>query len=261
MTGVMLAVPPADFVLHNSLFLIAHFHNVIIGGVVFGVFAAINYWFPKAFGYRLDPFWGKASFWFWLVGFWVTFTPLYLLGFMGVTRRMNHFDDPSLQPYMIVSSIGAGLIALGIGCFLVQLAVSYVRREQLRDVTGDPWDARTLEWSTSSPPPDYNFAFTPIVHDNDAWTDMKRRGATRPLAGFRPIHMPKNTPAGFIIAALATGMGFALIWHMWLPAGLGFVAVIAAAIFHTFNYDRDFNIPADVVARTEGARTQALAAA
>ena len=134
MTGVMLAVPPADFVLHNSLFLIAHFHNVIIGGVVFGVFAAINYWFPKAFGYKLDAFWGKASFWFWLVGFWVTFTPLYLLGFMGITRRMNHFDDPSLQPYMIVASLGAGLIALGIACFLIQLAVSYVRREQLRDV-------------------------------------------------------------------------------------------------------------------------------
>ncbi len=261
MTGVMLAVPPADFVLHNSLFLIAHFHNVIIGGVVFGVFAAINYWFPKAFGYRLDPFWGKASFWFWLVGFWVTFAPLYLLGFMGVTRRMNHFDDPSLQPFMIVSSLGACLIALGIACFLVQLAVSFMRREQLRDVTGDPWNARTLEWSTSSPPPEYNFAFTPIVHDNDAWTDMKRRGAQRPVAGFRPIHMPKNTAAGFTLAVLATGMGFGLIWHMWLLAGAGFVAMIAAAIYHTFNYDRDFNIPAEEVARTEAARAQALAAA
>ena len=261
MTGVLLAVPPADFVLHNSLFLIAHFHNVIIGGVVFGMFAGINYWFPKAFGYKLDKFWGTVSFWCWLVGFWVTFAPLYLAGFMGVTRRMNHFDDPSLQPLMIVSAIGAGIIALGIAALLLQLAVSYVRREQLRDVTGDPWDARTLEWSTSSPPPEYNFAFTPVVHDTDAWSDMKRRGAMRPVTGFRPIHMPKNTAAGFVIAACATGLGFALIWHMWLLVAVAFVATVGAAIYHTFNYHRDFHIPADVVQRTEDARTRLLAAA
>src|SRR5678816_1100515 len=193
MTGVLLAIPAADFVLHNSLFLIAHFHNVIIGGVVFGIFAGINYWFPKAFGYKLDEFWGKVSFWFWMVGFWVAFTPLYVLGLMGVTRRMSHFDDPSLQIWFQVAAVGAGLIAIGIGAFLMQLAVSYVRRDQLRDHSGDVWNARTLEWSTASPPPDYNFAFTPIVHDQDAWHDMKRRGAQRPTAGFKPIHMPKNT--------------------------------------------------------------------
>jgi cytochrome o ubiquinol oxidase subunit I len=261
MTGVLLAVPPADFVLHNSLFLIAHFHNVIIGGVVFGMFAGINYWFPKAFGYKLDDFWGRMSFWFWLVGFWVAFAPLYVLGFMGVTRRMNHFDDPSLQVWFIVAAIGALLIAVGIASFIIQLFVSFLRREQLRDVTGDPWGARTLEWSTSSPPPEYNFAFTPIVYDNDAWYDMKQRGAQRPTTGFRPIHMPKNTAAGFIIAMLASAWGFAMVWHMWLPAGLAFVAMLAAAIYHTFNYDRDFNIPADEVARVEAARTQALAAA
>jgi cytochrome o ubiquinol oxidase subunit I len=261
MTGVMLAVPAADFVLHNSLFLIAHFHNVIIGGVVFGMFAGINYWFPKAFGYRLDPFWGRMSFWFWLVGFWVAFGPLYVLGFMGVTRRMNHFDDPSLQIWFQIAAVGAVLIAIGIACFIAQLVMSYARREQLRDLTGDPWGGRTLEWSTSSPPPEYNFAFTPIVHDNDAWYDMKQRGAQRPVSGFRPIHMPKNTAAGFTIALLATAWGFALVWHMWLFAGVFFVGMLGAAIFHTFNYDRDFNIPADDVARTEAARTQALAAA
>jgi cytochrome o ubiquinol oxidase subunit 1 len=261
MTGVMLAVPAADFVLHNSLFLIAHFHNVIIGAVVFGVFAGINYWFPKAFGYRLDEFWGKASFWFWLVGFWVAFTPLYVLGLMGITRRMNHFDDPSLQIWFQIAAVGAGLIALGIACFLIQLVVSYLRREQLRDVTGDIWGARTLEWATSSPPPDYNFAFTPVVHDNDAWHDMKQRGAQRPTTGFKPIHMPKNTAAGFIIAMLATAWGFSLIWHMWIPAGVAFVAMIVAAIVHTFNYDRDFHIGADDVRRTEDERTLALSAA
>jgi cytochrome o ubiquinol oxidase subunit 1 len=261
MTGVLLAVPPADFVLHNSLFLIAHFHNVIIGGVVFGIFAGINYWFPKAFGIKLDPFWGKVSFWFWLVGFWVAFAPLYVLGLMGVTRRLSHFEDPSLQIWFQIAAVGAGLVALGIAAFVMQLVVTWRRRAALRDVTGDPWDGRTLEWSTASPPPDYNFAFTPIVHDNDAWHDMKRRGHERPTHGFKPIHMPRNTAAGVVLAALSTLCGFALVWHMWLVVGLSFAALVAAAIAHTFNYRRDFHIPADTVARSEHARTLSLAAA
>ena len=258
MTGVMLAVPPADFVLHNSLFLIAHFHNVIIGGVVFGVFAGIAYWFPKAFGFKLDKFWGLLSFWFWVIGFYVAFMPLYVLGLMGVTRRLSRFEDPSLQIWFVVAAMGAVLIALGILCFIIQIAVSIVRREQLRDVTGDPWDGRTLEWSTSSPPPAYNFAFTPIVHDLDAWADMKKRGYRRPLGGFRPIHMPRNTGAGVIIAGLATICGFALIWYIWWLAALTFVGVVATAIAHSFNYDRDFHIPADDVVREEEARSRQL---
>jgi cytochrome o ubiquinol oxidase subunit 1 len=260
MTGVMLAIPPADFLLHNSLFLVAHFHNVIIGGVIFGLFAGINYWFPKAFGYKLDPFWGKCSFWFWLVGFWLAFMPLYVLGFMGVTRRMNHFEDPSLQIWFQIAAFGAVLIALGIGAFLIQLWVSYKRREELRDVTGDPWHGRTLEWSTSSPPPAYNFAFTPIIHEADAWWDMKERNQTRRLEGYLPIHMPKNTSAGIYLAAFAFVVGFAMIWHMFLIAGLAFLGLLVTAIGHTFNYKRDFNIPADEVARTEAARTEELAA-
>ena len=258
MTGVMLAVPPADFVLHNSLFLIAHFHNVIIGGVVFGVFAGIAYWFPKAFGFKLDRFWGLLSFWFWVIGFYVAFMPLYVLGLMGVTRRLSRFEDPSLQIWFVIAAIGAVLIALGILCFIIQIAVSIVRREQLRDTTGDPWDGRTLEWSTSSPPPAYNFAFTPIVHDLDAWADMKKRGYRRPLGGFKPIHMPRNTGAGVIIAALATVGGFALIWYMWWLAALSFVGVIATVVIHSFNYDRDFHIPAEAVLREEDSRSQLL---
>ena len=260
MTGVLLAVPPADFVLHNSLFLIAHFHNVIIGGVLFGLLAGISYWFPKAFGYKLDPFWGKCSFWFWQIGFFVAFMPLYVLGLMGVTRRMSHFDDPSLQIWFQIAALGALLIAAGIGSFLIQLVVSFLKREQLRDVTGDPWNGRTLEWSTSSPPPQYNFAFTPVVHDHDAWHDMKTRGHQRPVGGFREIHMPKNTGAGVILAGLSTLFGFALIWHMWLVAGVAFAVTVIAAIVHTFNYKRDYYIPADEVTRTEDARTQVLAA-
>ncbi len=258
MTGVLLAVPSADFVLHNSLFLIAHFHNVIIGGVLFGVFAAINYWYPKAFGYKLDVFWGKCSFWFWVVGFYMAFMPLYVLGLMGVTRRLSHFDDPSLQIWFQIAAFGAVLIALGIGAMIVQFIVSYVRREALRDTTGDPWDGRTLEWSTSSPPPAYNFAFTPRVHDLDAWSDMKRHGYVRPLEGFAAIHMPSNTAAGFIIAGLSAVCGFALIWHMWLVAGAGFIAMLAAIVVHTFNYHRDHFIPAEQVVRTEGVRTRLM---
>ena len=261
MTGVLLAVPPADFVLHNSLFLIAHFHNVIIGGVVFGLFAGINYWFPKAFGYKLDAFWGKCSFWFWLVGFWVAFTPLYVLGLMGVTRRVSHFEDPSLQIWFVIAAFGAFLILLGIASFIIQLYVSFRNREALRDHTGDPWGGRTLEWSTASPPPAYNFAFTPRIHDNDAWSDMKKRGYERPLKGFIDIHMPKNTAAGLVLSALSGVFGFAMIWHMWLLGGVAFAAIVIAAIVHTFNYKRDYHIHADEVIRTEDARTRQLAAA
>ncbi|CAO4181099.1 cytochrome o ubiquinol oxidase subunit I [Methylorubrum extorquens] len=260
MTGVLLAVPPADFVLHNSLFLIAHFHNVIIGGVLFGMFAGVNYWFPKAFGFRLDEFWGKVSFWFWTIGFYVAFMPLYVLGLMGVTRRAQHFDDPSLQIWFVIAAIGAGLIALGIGAMIVQFAVSIKNREALRDVTGDPWEGRTLEWATSSPPPDYNFAFTPVVHSLDAWWDMKARGFQRPLSGYKPIHMPKNTATGVILGVVSIVFSFAMIWYIWWLAALTFVAMLAITIAHTFNYNRDFYIPAEMVRRTEQQRTEALAA-
>merc|ERR1711965_39990 len=215
MTGVLLAVPPADFSLHNSLFLIAHFHNVIIGGVLFGAFAAIAYWFPKTFGFKLDVFWGKVSFWLWVVGFYFAFMPLYVLGLMGVTRRMRVFDDPSLQIWFVIAALGAVMIAGGIAAFLIQIAVSVRNRNKLRDTTGDPWDARTLEWATSSPPPDYNFAFTPVIYDRDAWWDMKQNGYQRPQMGFRSIHMPKNTGAGIILAGLSVVLGVALIWYIW----------------------------------------------
>jgi cytochrome o ubiquinol oxidase subunit 1 len=259
MTGVLLAVPPADFVLHNSLFLVAHFHNVIIGGTLFGMFAGINYWFPKAFGFKLNETWGKISFWCWVVGFYFAFMPLYVLGLMGVTRRMRYFDDPNLQIWFVIAAFGAALIAAGIGAFLMQIFVSIRNREKLADLTGDPWNGRTLEWATSSPPPDYNFAFTPIVHDLDAWYDMKERKAVRPVSGFKAIHMPSGTGTGVVLAGLSVAFGFAMIWYIWWLAGLTLVGIFATAIFHTFNYKRDFHIPVEDVIASEDARTRQLA--
>ena len=258
MTGVMLSVTPADFLLHNSLFLIAHFHNVIIGGVVFGAFAAVNFWFPKAFGFKLDEFWGKATFWFWLVGFWVAFGPLYVLGLMGVTRRLSHFDDPSLQPWFIVAAFGAFLIALGILTFIIQIYVSIRRRKEYA-VGGDPWDGRTLEWSTSSPPPDYNYAFIPVVHHRDAWATMKNLGFARPQGGYNDIHMPKNTATGVIVGALSFACAFGLTWYIWWLAALSLLGVIIVSIVHSFDYHQHHHILAEEVGRFESGSNQAAA--
>ncbi|AWN49464.1 cytochrome o ubiquinol oxidase subunit I [Methylobacterium terrae] len=254
MTGVLLAIPPADFVLHNSLFLVAHFHNTIIGGVVFGLFAGMVYWFPKAFGFRLDPFWGKVGFWGWVVGYWVAWTPIYVVGLMGTARRVRHFDDPSFQPYFVIAAIGALVILVGILGFVMSIVMGFVNRAALRDTTGDPWDGRTLEWSTASPPPAYNFAFLPVVHDLDAWYDMKSRGYARPTRDFRPIHMPRNTGTGVILAGLSLGLGFGMVWYIWWLAAASFLALLAVAVGQTFNFARDTFIPADAVAATEGER-------
>jgi cytochrome o ubiquinol oxidase subunit 1 len=261
MTGVMLAIPAVNFVLHNSLFLIAHFHNVIIGGVVFGCLCGMAYWWPKAFGFRLDAFWGKVSFWFWVVGFWFAFLPLYVLGLMGVTRRVRVFDDPDLRIWFAIAAFGAVLIACGIAAMLVQFAVSIRRRNDpaLRDLTGDPWNGRTLEWATSSPPPAYNFAFTPVIHGLDAWAEMKAAGAARPDAPPRAIHMPRPTGAGVVLAGLATICGLALVWYVWWLAALSFAGIVAVAIAHSFDYDRDHHITAEEVRSTEAARDSKLA--
>ncbi|NKI74985.1 cytochrome o ubiquinol oxidase subunit I [Dickeya sp. CFBP 2040] len=252
MTGVLLAVPGANFVLHNSLFLIAHFHNVIIGGVVFGCFAGITYWFPKAFGFKLNETWGKRAFWCWLIGFFVAFMPLYALGFMGMTRRLSQQINPEFHPLLVVASIGAGLIALGVVCQVIQFAVSIRDRNQNRDLTGDPWDARTLEWATSSPPPFYNFAIVPHVQERDAFWETKEKGeAYRKPAKYEEIHMPKNTGAGVIISAFSLVFGFAMIWYIWWLAIIGFVGMIATWIVHSFNQDVDYYVPVNEVEHIE----------
>jgi cytochrome o ubiquinol oxidase subunit 1 len=251
MTGVLMAVPPADFVLHNSLFLVAHFHNVIIGGVLFGYLAGLTYWFPKVFGFRLNDTLGKCSFWCWLVGFYLAFMPLYIVGLMGMTRRINHYDNPDWYPFLVVAAIGAVVILFGILFFVLQIGFSIVQREKTRDLTGDPWGGRTLEWSISSPPPFYNFANIPVVYGRDAFWEAKRKGLKRPSTAFRRIHMPRNTATGPIVGAFSLMLGFALVWHIWWMALVGLVGIVLSIIVHSFNENRAYYVQAEDVARIE----------
>jgi cytochrome o ubiquinol oxidase subunit I len=257
LTGVLVAVPPADFLLHNSLFLVAHFHNVIIGGVLFGAFAGYTYWFPKAFGFRLHEGLGKAAFWFWLIGFYVAFMPLYAVGLLGMTRRMQHYDVPEWRPWLIVAAFGAVLILIGIVCQIAQLVVSIRHREELRDRTGDPWDARSLEWATASPPPVFNFAIMPDVRGEDAYWEMKSRARQQDLQKQEPdyedIEMPRNSPTGFVCAFFATVMGFALIWHIWWMVAAGLVGAFATFVVFAWRDQDEYVIPAAEVARIDRA--------
>ena len=261
MTGVMLAIPAIDFVLHNSLFLIAHFHNVIIGGVVFGMFAGITYWWPKMFGFRLNETWGKRAFWCWFIGFYVAFMPLYILGFMGMTRRMQSYPNLEYQPLLVIAMFGAFIIGAGILCQVIQIAVSIRDRKKTADLTGDPWDARTLEWETSSPPSFYNFGALPKVTELDDFWERKQRGEAweRP-AKYSDIHMPRNTGTGVVIGAFSLVFGFAMIWHIWWLAIVGLVGMIGTFIWRTFDKDVDYYVPAAEVERIENEHRRHLVA-
>jgi len=255
MTGVLLAIPPVDFILHNSVFLIAHFHNVIIGGVLFGAIAGYNYWFPKAFGFTLDERFGKASFWCWFVGFYLAFMPLYMLGLMGMTRRLQHISDPSWQPLLLVAEAGAVVIFLGILCQIAQLYVSIRTRASRRDLTGDPYNARTLEWATASPPPAYNFAIMPEVGEVDWFWEMKKKADLDELPPtYETIEMPRNSPTGFVSAFFAVLTGFALIWHIWWLAILALLGAAVTMMAFGWSENREFEISAAEVARIEQSR-------
>ncbi|MFZ0869444.1 MAG: cytochrome o ubiquinol oxidase subunit I [Rhodanobacter sp.] len=252
MTGVLLAVPGADFVLHNSLFLVAHFHNVIIGGVVFGSLAAITFWFPKVFGFTLNEFWGKVSFWCWQIGFYLAFMPLYVLGFDGMTRRMNHYSNPDWHPWLIVALCGAVLIGAGIVAMGVQFGVSIRDRHSHRDITGDPWNGRSLEWATSSPAPLYNFAHIPqITSLEQHWDDKVSGRAYSQPDQYEDIHMPRNTGAGIILAGFSFVLCFGLVWHIWPLAVASLIGAIATFIVRTYDRDVDYVIPASEVTRIE----------
>jgi cytochrome o ubiquinol oxidase subunit I len=265
MTGVLVAVPPADFLLHNSLFLVAHFHNVIIGGVVFGAFAGYTYWFPKAFGFRLHEGLGKASFWCWFIGFYVAFMPLYVVGLMGMTRRMQHYDVPAWHPWLLIAAGGAAIILVGIGLQIAQLVVSIRRRDELRDETGDPWNGRSLEWATPSPPPAFNFAVLPNIKGEEAYWGMKQRALQQARLSEEPayadIEMSRNSPTGFICAFFASIMGFALIWHIWWMVGLAALGAYATFVVFAWRDKDEYIIPAETVARIDRANRSARSAA
>jgi cytochrome o ubiquinol oxidase subunit 1 len=266
MTGVLLASPAADFVLHNSLFLVAHFHNTIIGGVLFGAFAGYTFWFPKAFGFTLDERLGKAAFWCWLIGFYVAFMPLYVLGFEGMTRRMQHYDRPEWHPWVLIAGVGALLILCGIALQIAQLWVSMRGRAQRREPTGDPWDGRSLEWATASPPPAFNFAVLPTVTSEEPYWDIKQQArATHHLATPEPqyaaIEMPRNSPTGFVTAFFAVVTGFALIWQIWWLVVLGLLGAYVTFVVFAWRDIHETEIPAEEVARIDRANRAARAAA
>lgn len=251
MAGVLMSIPAADFQVHNSLFLIAHFHYVIIGGVVFGFFAGYTYWFPKFVGFKLNERLGKYAFWCWLCGFLIAFSPLYLLGFMGATRRLDRYQDAGWQPLFVVACVGAFLILAGVGFQILQILVSIRDRNKNRDVTGDPWNGRNLEWSTASPPPFYNFAFTPEVHSRDPFWVAKHANAPEEVKPYHDIHMPKNTPTGVYLGALSFVLGFAIIWYMFWLAIVSTIAILAVIILHLYQKDVEYNLPAKEVERIE----------
>jgi cytochrome o ubiquinol oxidase subunit 1 len=266
LTGVLLALPPADFVLHNSMFLVAHFHNVAIGGVLFGAFAGYAYWFPKAFVFPLNERLGKAAFWCWIVGFYVTFMPLYVVGLEGMTRRLQHYDQPQWYPWLLVSAAGTALILSGIVLQVAQLAVSIRTRHAHTELTGDPWDGRTLEWATPSPPPLFNFAVVPNVKGQEPYWGMKQHARELAQLGaepdYREIEVPRNSPTGFVTAFLAVLLGFALIWHIWWLATFGLVGAAATFLIFAWRDESESVIPVDEVARIDranrAARTLAL---
>ncbi|HRL01792.1 MAG TPA: cytochrome o ubiquinol oxidase subunit I [Vitreoscilla sp.] len=261
MTGVLLSIPPADFVVHNSLFLIAHFHNTIIGGVVFGLMAGLHFYWPKMFGFKLGDKLGRASFWCWFWGFWLAFVPLYILGFMGMTRRMNTIglDHPEWTPYLHVAFFGAVVIAAGIGLTVLNILLSIKNHKKNRDVTGDPWQGRTLEWSLSSPPPFYNFAKLPEINDIDQfWYDKEHGKAYQTDGKYEEIHMPKNRTIGVVMTVLLTASAFGVIWHMWWLAALGLAGTIVSLIVSSFNTKHDYYVDVETISKTENAHLTAV---
>ncbi|MGE5041724.1 MAG: cbb3-type cytochrome c oxidase subunit I [Candidatus Levyibacteriota bacterium] len=255
MAGMLLALPPADFQLHNSLFLVAHFHTMAIGGAVFGIFAGITYWFPKVTGFRLNERIGKISFWLWLVGFFVSFVPLYILGMMGATRRLDHYDAAThWQPLFITSFIGACILGIAVASQIIQVVVSIRQRKKLKDLTGDPWNGRTLEWATHSPAPFYNFAVIPEVKSRDAFWEMKESGKKKQRVVYEDITLPKNTAMGMYLAGCIFLVGFAFVWHLvWLIV-LGAIGAIFCVIKRTFNDDTEYVLKAADVAKLERER-------
>ena len=254
--GVLMSVPAIDFQVHNSLFLVAHFHTMIIGGVVFGFFAGFTYWFPKIFGFKLNERLGVYAFWLWLIGFLMAFVPLYILGLMGATRRLDHYDASlGWQGLFIVAGMGVLVLGLGVLCQIAQLYVSIRDRNKNRDTTGDPWGGRTLEWATPSPAPIYNFAHIPDVTSRDAFWAMKEKAVTTGSVRqkFSPITIPNNSSLGVGIGVLAFLVGFGLIWHIFWLAGVAAVGIVILILIRTSGEEDETELSAVEVERIDAA--------
>ncbi len=254
-TGVIHATVPVDFNLHNTTFLVAHFHNMLIPGALFGFVAGYQYWFPKAFGFQLNERWGKLAFFGWAGGFILAFTPLYILGLMGMPRRIAEIYDAGFAPLLVVAMVGACLVGFGIFAIVMQLVVSIRDREALRDRTGDPWNGRSLEWSIPSPPPAFNFARLPIVRERDAFAEAKNRGQSLEYEPAEPIEMPNSTPAGFLIGIASFVFGFAAVWYIWWLAILALLAIAAVAAHRSFLDDDEHVVPPGDVERAAAGAT------
>ncbi|MBR0553015.1 cbb3-type cytochrome c oxidase subunit I [Stakelama marina] len=253
MSGILLAMPPADYLVHNTLFLVAHFHNMLIPGMLYGMIAGYTYWFPKAFGFRLHEGWGKAAFVCWVVGFYLAFMPLYALGLAGVARRTHELFDPAFRPWLIVAEVGGLILLTGLALLFVQLYVSIRDRENNRVPVGDPWDGRGLEWANAAPAPEYNFALIPQVHSRDTFAWRKEHDcAYDPPDEYRDIEMPRNSMSGVIIGVCGGLAGFGLVWHIWWLAALPVLGVIATVIARSFARDVHYTIPAAKVAAEHG---------
>ncbi len=254
--GVLMSVPAIDYQVHNSLFLVAHFHMMIVGGVVFGYFAGITYWFPKIFGFRLNERLGKYAFWCWSVGFTTAFVPLYILGLMGATRRLDHYDASlGWQGLFIVAGVGALIVGAGVGFQVLQFIVSIKQRKQNLDTTGDPWNGRTLEWSTSSPAPFYNFATLPQVVGRDAFWELKQAENEPPeQLHYSSILLPKNTPMGMYIAGFAFLVGFAAVWHITWLGVVGVLGAVVTVIVRASDDETEERIPAATIRKIEAER-------
>lgn len=251
MGGVFMASPPADFQVHNSLFLVAHFHTMIVGVALFGIFAGTTFWFPKIFGYKLDEELDKKAFWFWIVGFFVSFIPLYILGFMGAPRRLDHYAaSTGWQPLFITSLIGFIIILCGVATQILMVIKSIRDRKKNVDTTGDPWNGRTLEWASHSPPPFYNFATLPPIHSYEPFWDLKKQGVKLDT-NYTDIECFRNTGMGIYIAIFAFITGFAIVWEIiWLIA-FGLIGCIVCVILLSFDDDLEYELHAAEVAKIE----------
>ncbi|KGA81385.1 cytochrome aa3 quinol oxidase subunit I [Lysinibacillus fusiformis] len=249
-TGVMLAMASADYQYHNTMFLVAHFHYVLIPGTVFGVLAGYHYWWPKMFGFRLNEKLGKTAFWFIAISFNVTFFPLFILGLDGYARRMYTYSESTgYGPLNMLSFVGA--LGLAVGFALIVYNIYYSWKHMPRNEKADVWEGRTLEWATHSPVPEYNFAVVPTVTRLDEFWFAKKEGRDITAGKIEKIHMPNNTGTPFWMSGFFFLAAFFAVFNMWVPAIISMLGVFGFMIHRSFEKDHGRYISVEEVMATE----------